>query len=162
MSASTAKWGRNGAKRIRLEPSNSSNQQNGSRRSLLERLNSAGGEKAHATPSLCSEEPRYIDVTAAFFGKQRRPAPETKGQMLPPPPPPRPVQQQQQPCQGHLEVEGHDKKHRPVSNESPVAKELRDELAGAIAFLFLHACVPWTLIRTSQTDNPLSNRQLRD
>lgn len=141
MFASTANWGRNGAKRVRIEPLNSSKQQSGSHKSLLERLNSAGEEQRNAPSSLCSGEPLYIDATAAFFGKQRRPAQETKGQMLPPPPPPRPVQEQRPSRQRRQEVQNHDKHHRPVSNESPVAKELRDELAGAIVFLFLHACV---------------------
>lgn len=143
MFASTGNSGRNGVKRVRLDPLNPSNQQNGSRKSLLERLNSAGQEKSSATASLCPEKPRYIDVTAAFFGKQRRPPQESKGQMLPPSPrPPRPAKQQQpsRPCRP--DVQNHDKQRRPAGNESPVAKELRDELAGTSVFFFLQACLP--------------------
>lgn len=143
MFANTGNSGRNGVKRARLDPLNSSNRQNGNRKTLLERLNSAGEEKSNAPTTLCPEKPRYIDVTAAFFGKQRRPAQESKGQMLPPSPrPPRPVQQQHppRPCRQGIQI--HDKQCRPISNESPVAKELRDELAGTITFLFLRVFMP--------------------
>lgn len=142
MFANTGNLGRNGVKRARLDPLNPSNQQKGSHKSLLERLNSAGGEKTNAPASVCPDKPRYIDVTAAFFGKQRRPAQESKGQMLPPSPqPPRPIEQQQPSRPQRQETNKHDKQRRPVINELPVAQELRDELAGAIIFSY-PSCVP--------------------
>ncbi|KAK7722440.1 hypothetical protein SLS64_000977 [Diaporthe eres] len=134
MFASTGNWGRNGVKRARLDPLGPPNQQKGSRKSLLERLNSAGEEKMSAPASFLPEEPRYVDATAAFFGKQRRPAQESKGQMLPPSPrPPRPAQQQQPPRPCRQEMQNHDKQCQPVINESPVAKDLRNELTGSFA-----------------------------
>ncbi|KAG6359392.1 hypothetical protein INS49_012913 [Diaporthe citri] len=134
MFGSTGNWGRYGVKRVRLDPLDSYNQQNGSRKSLLARLNSAGEEKSNAPATLCPEKPRYIDVTAAFFGKQRRPAQESQGQIpRPSPTSPRLVQQQKPSRPFHQEKQNHDKMRRPVVNESPVAKELRDELAGSFA-----------------------------
>lgn len=134
MSANAGNWGRNGVKRVRFEPSKTSNQQqNGGHKGLLERLNSADQDKTAAPAPSAPEKLRYVDVTAAFFGKQRRPAQEIKGQVLPPQPLlPRPVQQQQPPFQRRKEVADDDKKRRSVPSESPVAKELRDELAGNV------------------------------
>lgn len=140
MLANTTNWGRNGVKRVRLDPLDSSNPQNGSHKSLLERLNSAGEEKTSAPASVRPEEPRFMDVTAAFFGKQRLPVQEQeiKGQLPPSmPPPDHPARQQQPPHPRRHETHKHDKQHRPVINQSPVAKELREELEGAVAFLLL-------------------------
>jgi len=146
MSANTANWGRNGVKRVRLEPLSTSKQQNVSHKGLLERLNSASQEKTEAPTPPCPEQPQHVDVTAAFFGKQRRPAQEVKTRVPPPQAPlPRPVQQQQPPLQSRQEVRNHDKQLRPAPSESPVAKELRDELAGAVAsssFVYRASCQP--------------------
>lgn len=134
MSANTGNWARNGVKRVRLEPMNSSKQQGRNHKGLLERLNSAGQENKKAAAPSCPEKPRYVDVTAAFFGKQRRPAQEIKSQMPPPQPPiPRPVQQHQLPLHSRQQVKSHEAQRRPVPGESPAAKELRDELTGAVA-----------------------------
>lgn len=162
MSASAGNLGRNGVKRTRLDPSNPSNQQNGSRKSLLERLHSAEEEKSNPTPSVCPEKPRYVDVTAAFFGKQRRTVQESKAEMLPPTPrPPRPVKQQQlsRPCRP--EIQNNDEQRRTAGHESPVVKELKEELAGTSVFLFLKL-VCLKALSTSRTDTLLLNRKFRD
>lgn len=139
MAAIAGNLGRNGVKRTRLDPLNPSNQQNGSRKSLLERLNSAGEEQSNPTAPVIPEKPRYVDVTAAFFGRERRPMQERKGEMLPPSP--RPVKQQQPPHPYRQEIQNHDKQRQPVGHESPIAKELKDELKGAICSP-LSLCVP--------------------
>lgn len=169
MSANTGNWARNGVKRVRLGPLNTSNQQGGNHKGLLERLNSAGQENRKAVAPSCPEKPRYVDVTAAFFGKQRRPAQEIKSQMPPPQPPiARPVQQHQLPPQDLQEAKSHEKQGRPVSSESPAAKELRDKLTGAVAssyFFFFVLCICFSIMgtanRTNQTDF-LLNRQCLD
>jgi hypothetical protein len=143
MSAVTGNQGRNGIKPVRLEPLKASDRQNGTYKGLLERLHSTSQDQTKAgTPP--PEQPQYVDVTAAFFGKQRRAAQEVESQV-----PPsqqlssRPVQQQHAPLQSRQEVRNHDKQRRPVPNESRVAKELRDELTGNVAsFLF---CPYWEM-----------------
>lgn len=158
MSANTGDWGRNGVKRVRLEPLKASNQQNDSHKGLLERLDSASQGKTKAPNPPVPERPQYVDVTAAFFGKQRRAAQEIKSQVPPPQPLlPRPAQRQQPPLQSRQEVRNHDKQHRPVPSESPVAKELREELAGEVASSFF----THTGNFTGQTDFFL-NRQCLD
>lgn len=133
MSTDTGNWSRNGVKRVRFDSLNTANQHDGSHKGLLERLNSADQDKTAKPAPPGPEKPRYVDVTAAFFGKQRRPMQEIKSQVLPPQPlPPRPVQQQQTPFQRHQEPRDDGKKRRSVPNESPVGKELRDELAGNV------------------------------
>ncbi|KAG8168463.1 hypothetical protein KVR01_001212 [Diaporthe batatas] len=133
MSTDTGSWSRNGAKRVRFGSSNNPKQQNGGHKGLLERLNSVDQEQTVAPAPCDPEKPRYVDVTAAFFGKQRRPAQEINSQVLPPQPlPPRPVQQQKAQSQRHQEVGDESKKHRSFANESSVAKELREELAGNV------------------------------
>lgn len=134
MSANTGNWSRNDVKRVRFDSLDTSNQQNDGRKGLLERLNSADQDKTAAPAPPGPGKPRYVDMTAAFFGKQRRPLQEIKSQVPPPQPlPPLPVQQQEQPqFKRHQEVGGDDKNRRSIPNESPVAKELRDELAGVL------------------------------
>lgn len=135
MSANTGNWSRNDVKRVRFDSLDISNQQNDGRKGLLERLNSADQDKTAAPAPPGPGKPRYVDMTAAFFGKQRRPLQEIKSQVLPPQPlPPLPVQQQEQSqFKRHQEVGGDDDKNRrSIPNKSPVAKELRDELAGVL------------------------------
>ncbi|KAK2615250.1 hypothetical protein N8I77_002018 [Diaporthe amygdali] len=128
MYASNTDWGRNGVKRVRLEPVNSSLQQNGSHKSLLERLKSDDGKVSTTHTSLSPEEPQYVDITAAFFGKQRRPAQHSKGQMGPPP-----LQQQKRPQPRNQDVQRHETQHKYATIKLAEAKVLRDELAGNIA-----------------------------
>ncbi|KAL1864870.1 hypothetical protein Daus18300_007437 [Diaporthe australafricana] len=121
----------NGGKRVRLDPLNSSNQQNGSHKGLLERLNSDGDEITNPPTATAHTEPRHVDMTAAFFGKQRRPVQQIRDEMAPPPP--RPVQQQPCPRPCRQDVQHHERQRQPVITELQVAKDLREELAGNIA-----------------------------
>ncbi|KUI52479.1 hypothetical protein VP1G_10333 [Cytospora mali] len=125
-------WQKKGSQSEHADTTNSSTsmQQAGGRKSLLERLMPDTPPRDAQQPHSSSEEPQYLDVTAAFFGKHRRQPPQVKE------PPPvslpqrhgflsleRPLQQQKT----------RDRPDGPRTPDAPLAKGLKSELDQNIA-----------------------------
>ncbi|ROW00829.1 hypothetical protein VMCG_06513 [Cytospora schulzeri] len=110
------------------------------RKSLLERLKPDTPCQAKQQPDVAPREPQYVDVTAAFFGRQRRRALQVKNSAPSHPahqhqqPPPEPRQQRSSPLVLPLQQQ---KRQNPLDGprtpDAPLANELRSELDQNIA-----------------------------
>jgi hypothetical protein len=118
MFSKTTAWGQNDAQSMHSDPVNSSSLQKttGGRKSLLERLKPDTPRQAQQKPDAAPKEPQYLDVTAAFFGRQRHQAPRIKN-----PAPSHHAHQLQHQKPQELPDE-------PRTPDAPLASELRSEL----------------------------------
>lgn len=116
-------WGQIDAQSMHSDPVNSSSLQKttGGRKSLLERLKPDTPHQAQQKPDTAPKEPQYLDVTAAFFGRQRRQVPRVKNSQ--------PSHHAHQ-LQHQKPQELPDELRTP---EAPLASELRSELDQSIA-----------------------------
>lgn len=96
-----------------------SRQQQGGRNSLLERLKPDTPHRGRRPADITSKEQEYLDVTAAFFGRHRRQAPQAQNSGYQDSSPLKRPQQQQKPLNPPVE---------PRSLGSPSANGLRTEL----------------------------------
>ncbi|ROV99566.1 hypothetical protein VPNG_07700 [Cytospora leucostoma] len=134
MSSNTARWGQNGVKATHINPLRpSSVQQDGGRKGLLHRLKTDTPHKKHVRESddAVQKEPRYVDVTAAFFGRHRRQAPRSQS-----PAPPKQVQLHQGPPPLVVQLQQEKPRTSPVAMQAPglpLAIELKSELDQSIA-----------------------------